>query len=124
MSVSARSMRRIASATMGWSSTRRTTHFRGDSWDFTAGSRRRSPRTLKDAPPRPFFVARPSEQGDRARCRTWSHCNLPHFGEFRIVARNIMGRFASLKLSTKLSVLVGVFLLGFLSYTLLAWGTL
>jgi methyl-accepting chemotaxis protein WspA len=35
-----------------------------------------------------------------------------------------MGRFASLKLSTKLSVLVGVFLLGFLSYTLLAWGTL
>jgi methyl-accepting chemotaxis protein WspA len=35
-----------------------------------------------------------------------------------------MGRFASLKLATKLSALVGVFLTGFLVYTLVAWATI
>ena len=35
-----------------------------------------------------------------------------------------MGRFADLRLSSKLSVLVGIFLTGFLSFTLVAWGTM
>ena len=35
-----------------------------------------------------------------------------------------MGRFATLRLSGKLSVLVGVFLAGFLIFTVVAWGTL
>jgi len=35
-----------------------------------------------------------------------------------------MGRFSALKLSTKLSVLVGVFALGFIAFTLVAWGTI
>jgi len=35
-----------------------------------------------------------------------------------------MSRFSTLKLSTKLSVLVGVFSVGFVAFTLLAWGTI
>jgi hypothetical protein len=35
-----------------------------------------------------------------------------------------MSRFARLKLATKLSALVGVFLTGFLAYTLVAWETI